>query len=47
VISVIDREKDLGYVEIKKMIPLLGRNFLDTFDAVFKGKNKKLALFRC
>lgn len=46
-VTVLDPTKKLGYVSPKKMLPLLGRNFLDTFDVLFKGKQKKIALFKC
>lgn len=46
-VTVIDLTKDLGYVSPEKMMPVLGRNFLDTFDVLFKGKQKKIALFKC
>lgn len=47
VISVIDSTKILGTVPVEKMTPLLGRDFLDHFDVIFKGKNKQIALFKC
>lgn len=46
-ISVIDPKKDMGYVPIKAMTPLLGRDFLDRFDVLYKGMEKKIALFKC
>lgn len=45
-ITVIDPETIIG-TQKAEMIPLLGRNFLDHYDVLFKGKAKKLALFRC
>ncbi len=47
VISVIDPTKILDTLPVEKMIPLLGRDFLDNFDVLFKGKTKKIALFKC
>lgn len=47
VITVIDPTKLLGSVSTGKITPLLGRIFLDTFDVLFKGKQKKIALFKC
>ena len=47
VISVVDPTKILGFIPLEKMIPLLGRDFLDTFDVLFKGKHRKIALFKC
>ena len=47
VISVIDPSIILGFVSPQRMEPLLGRDFLDTFDVLFKGKEKKIALFKC
>lgn len=46
-VSVIDPTIDMGYVSIEKIQPLLGREFLDTFDVLFKGKQRKIALFKC
>ena len=46
-ITVLDPTKILGFVPPKEMTPLLGRNFLDTFDVLFKGKEKKIVLFKC
>lgn len=46
-ISVIDPNKDMGYVSFKAMTPLLGRDFLDKFDVLYKGEEKKIALFKC
>lgn len=46
-ITVIDPENKIGFQKVEKMTPLLGRNFLDHYDVLFKGKAKKLALFRC
>jgi predicted aspartyl protease len=45
-IVAVDPEKILGSAPIEKMTPLLGRNFLDNFDVLFKGKDKKIALFK-
>lgn len=44
-VTVLDPTIKLGRVSPKKMMPLLGRNFLDTFDVLFKGKKRKIALF--
>lgn len=45
-ISVIDPSKVMGSTPVEKMTPLLGRDFLDSFDVLFKGKEKKIALFK-
>lgn len=47
VVSVIDPSQILGSVSLEETTPLLGRNFLDAYNVLFKGKEKKIALFRC
>ena len=46
-VTVLDPTIKLGSVSPKEMTPLLGRNLLDNFDVLFKGKEKKIALFKC
>lgn len=45
IITVVDLENKMGSISIKEMPPLLGRNFLDDYDVLFKGKDRKIALF--
>ena len=47
IITVVDPENKIGFQKIDKMIPLLGRNLLDHYDVLFKGKAKKLLFFTC
>jgi hypothetical protein len=47
VVTVVDPARILGHVQPSEMIPLVGRSFLDTFDVLFKGKKKEIALFKC
>ena len=47
VISVVDSSKILGFVSLEETTPLLGRDFLDAYNVLFKGKEKKIALFKC
>ncbi len=46
VIASVDPKRILGLAPLEELIPLLGRNFIDNFDVVLKGKNKKIALFK-
>lgn len=45
-IIAVDPTKILGSAPLEKLTPLLGRNFLDHFDVLFKGKQKRIALFK-
>lgn len=47
VVSVVNPSKELGFVPLKEATPLLGRDFLDAYNVLFKGKEHKIALFRC
>ena len=47
VVSVIDPDKILGTAPVDETKPLLGRDFLDAYDVLFKGKEKRVALFKC
>lgn len=47
VVSIVDPSKELGFVPLKETTPLLGRDFLDAYNVLFKGKEQKIALFRC
>jgi len=44
-LSVIDTEKILR-LESGDLFPCIGRNFLDNFDVMFKGSEKKLVLLK-
>jgi predicted aspartyl protease len=44
---VIDSNNIIGETEkIDAILPLIGRNFLNNFDVLFKGKAKKLVIFK-
>jgi hypothetical protein len=45
IITVLDLERKLGSIPIEEMTPLLGRNFMDDYDVLFRGKEKKLVIF--
>lgn len=47
IVSVFDPTKSLGSVPITEVTPALGLNFLNNFDVLFKGKQQKIALFKC
>ena len=44
-ITVVDIDRKMGSVPLEQMTPLLGRNFMDNYDVLFKGKEKRLAFF--
>ena len=44
-VYVVDPDNICGYNENKEGPALLGRGFLDNFDVLFEGKEKKIALF--
>lgn len=41
--NIIRKEKG----ETEDVLPLIGRNFLNNFDVLFQGKEKKLVVFKC
>lgn len=45
-IIAVDPTRILGNAPLEKLTPLLGRDFLENFDVLFKGKQKKIALFK-
>lgn len=44
-ITVVDVDRKMGSASLGEMTPLLGRNFMDNYDVLFKGKEKRLAFF--
>jgi predicted aspartyl protease len=45
VVTVMDPEKYFEEPTVGDVIPLLGRGFLDHYDVLFKGKDRRICLF--